>query len=246
VARRSRTALEDQSSIPDAGKNNVLVTRSDWPTLVGSVCYASLVSASADWDLKPGFKCCGLQDSLAQQRDYTTRAYISRPWWRHIYCHLSVSIAQPKKTTYTHTHIITGKRSCTAELLMTGWLRRSVSSPLHNARKTSASEVHYSQEALYQKLYTYIHTVHTAFGKLRPQIEYVILIIGPRHDDHKNKLNCKIVLHSHITIHSITCMSRCECQLYRFWWSVMEYTKCHWKLSLKCHMLHISVSLTNV
>jgi len=42
VARRSLTALENRSSIPDSGKNNVLVTRSDWPTLVGSVCYASL------------------------------------------------------------------------------------------------------------------------------------------------------------------------------------------------------------
>jgi len=48
-----------------------------------------------------------------------------------------------------------------AELLMTWWLCRSVpymkSAPLHNARKTSASEVHYSQEALYQMLDT-LHT----------------------------------------------------------------------------------------
>jgi len=58
--------------------------------------------------------------------------------------------------------IITGKCSCTiqvsAELLMTGWLCRSVpymeSAPLYNDRKTSGSEVHYSQEALYQMLFT--------------------------------------------------------------------------------------------
>jgi len=138
VARRSLTALEDRSSIPDAGNNNVLVTRSDWPTLVGSVCYASLVSASTDRHLK------------------------------HIYDHLSMSIAQPRKTKKIQTHIITGTRSCTiqvsAELLMTGCLCRSVpymeSALLHNARKTSATEVHYSQEALYQMLYTYIH-IHT-------------------------------------------------------------------------------------
>jgi len=30
------------------GNNNVVVTKSDWPTLVGSMCYSSLVSASAD------------------------------------------------------------------------------------------------------------------------------------------------------------------------------------------------------
>jgi len=45
VARRSLATLEDRGSIPGAGKNNVLVTKSDWPTLVSSVCYASLVSA---------------------------------------------------------------------------------------------------------------------------------------------------------------------------------------------------------
>jgi len=136
-----------------------------WPILVGSVSYASLVSASADRDLKTGSKWCGLQYSSSQQGDYTTRAYISLPWWRHIYGHLSVSIASLGKPTYIHTHIITGKRSCTiqvsAELLMTGWLCQSVpytdSAPLHNARKTSASEVHYSQEVLYQMPYTYIH-----------------------------------------------------------------------------------------
>jgi len=54
VARRSFTALEDRSSIPDACQNNVLVTKLDSPTLVGSVCYASIVSASADRDFKPG------------------------------------------------------------------------------------------------------------------------------------------------------------------------------------------------
>jgi len=33
VANRSLTALEDRSLIPDAGNNNVLVYKSDWPTL---------------------------------------------------------------------------------------------------------------------------------------------------------------------------------------------------------------------
>jgi len=35
VARLSLTVLGEWSSIPDAG---ILVTKSDWPTLVGSVC----------------------------------------------------------------------------------------------------------------------------------------------------------------------------------------------------------------
>jgi len=56
VARRSLATLEVRSLIPGAGNNNVLVTESDWPTLVSSVCYASLGSASADRDLKPGSK----------------------------------------------------------------------------------------------------------------------------------------------------------------------------------------------
>jgi len=51
--------LEDRSSIPGAGNNNVLVTISDWPTLVSSVFYASLVSAYAYRDFKPGSKCWG-------------------------------------------------------------------------------------------------------------------------------------------------------------------------------------------
>jgi len=38
VTRRSLTALEDRSLIPDAGNNNVLVIKSDWLTLVGSEC----------------------------------------------------------------------------------------------------------------------------------------------------------------------------------------------------------------
>jgi len=45
-SRRSLATLEDRGSIPGAGNNNVLVTRSVWPTLVSSVCYASLVHAS--------------------------------------------------------------------------------------------------------------------------------------------------------------------------------------------------------
>jgi len=77
-----------------------------------------------------------------------------------------MSIAQPRKTTYIHTHIIMGKRSCTikvaAELLMTGWLcppnPYMESAPLDIARKTSASKVRYSQEALHQMLYKYLHT----------------------------------------------------------------------------------------
>jgi len=56
VARRSLLVLDDRNSIPNAGKNNVLVTQSDWPTLVGSVCYARLVFATADQDFKPGYK----------------------------------------------------------------------------------------------------------------------------------------------------------------------------------------------
>jgi len=69
VARRSLVTLEDQSSIPCAGNNIVLVTKSDWPTLVGSVCYASLVSASADWDIRPGSKCWGYNTACPQQGD---------------------------------------------------------------------------------------------------------------------------------------------------------------------------------
>jgi len=53
VARRSLATLEGRSSIPGAGNNNVLVTKSDLPTVVSSVCYASLVFAPADRDLKP-------------------------------------------------------------------------------------------------------------------------------------------------------------------------------------------------
>jgi len=56
---RSLARLEERSLIPNAVNNNVLVTRSNWPTLVSSVCYASLVSASADRDFKPGSKCWG-------------------------------------------------------------------------------------------------------------------------------------------------------------------------------------------
>jgi len=80
------------------------------------------------------------------------------------------------------TDIISGKRSCTiqlsAELLMTGWLHYCVgqypteSATLHNARKTSASEVHYSQEALYQIHYTYIHDVRKT--KVSPSVEKYI------------------------------------------------------------------------
>jgi len=55
-SRRSLAMLKVRSSILRAGNNNVLVTKSDWPTLVGSVCYASLVSASTDRDFKPGSK----------------------------------------------------------------------------------------------------------------------------------------------------------------------------------------------
>jgi len=38
VARRSLTVLEERSSIPDAGNSNVIVTKSDSPTLLGLVC----------------------------------------------------------------------------------------------------------------------------------------------------------------------------------------------------------------
>jgi len=46
---------------------------------------------------------------------------------------------------------------CRLHIILTGHLFME-SALLHNARKTSASEVHYSQEVLYQMLYTYIHT----------------------------------------------------------------------------------------
>jgi len=36
--------------------------------------------------------------------DYTTRAYISLTRWRHIYDELSMSIGQPRKTTFTDPH----------------------------------------------------------------------------------------------------------------------------------------------
>jgi len=38
VARHSLATLENRSSIPGAGNHNVLVTKSDWPTLVILVC----------------------------------------------------------------------------------------------------------------------------------------------------------------------------------------------------------------
>jgi len=59
------------------GPSYVLATRSDWQTLVSSVYYDSLVSASADRDLKLGYKYCGLQYSPTQQGHSITRAYIS-------------------------------------------------------------------------------------------------------------------------------------------------------------------------
>jgi len=74
-----------------------------------------------------------------------------------------------EKTTSNNTNIITVKPYCTilvsAELLIIGWLCRWVpyleSAPLHNARKTNASEVQYSQKELYQVLYTlHIHYIH--------------------------------------------------------------------------------------
>jgi len=48
-SRRSLATLEDRSLIPGGGNNNVLVTRSIWPTMiivVSSVYYTSLVSAN--------------------------------------------------------------------------------------------------------------------------------------------------------------------------------------------------------
>jgi len=58
-SRRSLATLEDRSSIPCVGNNNVLVNGSDWPKLVSSVCYASLVYAYADRYFKPGSKNWG-------------------------------------------------------------------------------------------------------------------------------------------------------------------------------------------
>jgi len=67
VAGRLLAALEDRSLIPDVGKNNVLVTRSNCLTLESSVCYANLVSASADRDFKQGSKCWGYNTVRLQQ-----------------------------------------------------------------------------------------------------------------------------------------------------------------------------------
>jgi len=91
-----------------------------------------------------------------------------------------------RKNYINHTHTITGKHSCTiqvsAELLMTEWLCRSVpymqSAPLHNARKTSASEVHYSQEALYQMLYTLHYALHYILYLICSMLYFVILIVS--------------------------------------------------------------------
>jgi len=57
--RRSLASLAVRSSFLRAGNNNVHVAKSDWPKLVGSVCYASLVTASVDRDFKPGSKYWG-------------------------------------------------------------------------------------------------------------------------------------------------------------------------------------------
>jgi len=65
LARRSLTALEDTKFNTRGGyHNNVLVTKTDWTTLVSLVCYASLVSASADRDSKTGSKCWGYNMGL--------------------------------------------------------------------------------------------------------------------------------------------------------------------------------------
>jgi len=42
VTKRSLAMLEDRSLIPGAGNNNVLVTRSDYPTLMSSVLSVTL------------------------------------------------------------------------------------------------------------------------------------------------------------------------------------------------------------
>jgi len=55
-SRRSLATREDRSSIPGAGNNNVLVTRSVLPTLVSSVWYASLIHASTCSGLKAGYQ----------------------------------------------------------------------------------------------------------------------------------------------------------------------------------------------
>jgi len=38
LAKSLLTALKDRSSIIDAGNNSMLVTKSDWSTLVGTLC----------------------------------------------------------------------------------------------------------------------------------------------------------------------------------------------------------------
>jgi len=69
VARRSLATLEDRSSIPGAGNNNAIVTKSDWPTLVSSV------SASADRDVKPGSNYWGYNTVRVSREINITRAY---------------------------------------------------------------------------------------------------------------------------------------------------------------------------
>jgi len=73
---RSLAIFEDWSLIPGAGKNNVLVSRSDWQTLVSSVCNDSLVSASADRYIKPGSQCCGLQYTARHNREMKQQGHI--------------------------------------------------------------------------------------------------------------------------------------------------------------------------
>jgi len=57
-SRRLLATLEDGSSIPGARNNNLLGTRSVWPTLVSSVCCASLVQPPLDLDYKQGIRNC--------------------------------------------------------------------------------------------------------------------------------------------------------------------------------------------
>jgi len=72
--------LENRSSIPGVGKNNVLVTKSNWPTLVSSVSYATIVSASADRDFKLGSKYWATIQPDPSREIYITKAHNTIPF----------------------------------------------------------------------------------------------------------------------------------------------------------------------
>jgi len=78
VTRRSIATLEDRSWIPGAGNNNVLVTRSDWHTLLSSVYYASFVSICIRWSRQSRDLNAGATIQPDHSREINiTRAFIT-------------------------------------------------------------------------------------------------------------------------------------------------------------------------